>query len=87
LVTTVPPPPLVTVSDVVALWLVLELVPVTVIVEVPAGVLVAVVTVMVAELPEVTGLGEKVAVAPLGSPLALRLALVAEPEVTAVLTV
>jgi len=85
LVTTVAPP--VTVSDVVALWLVAELVPVTEIVEVPFGVVDEVATVIVEEPPEVIGLALKLAVAPLGRPLALRLTLVAEPDVIAVVTV
>ena len=59
----------VTVKLVVAEWLRLPLVPVTVIVELPVGVLEIVVTVIVEV--EVAGLGLKVASAPAGSPPAL----------------
>jgi hypothetical protein len=52
-------------------WLVVMLVPVIVIVEVPAGVVLPVVTVIVDEPPEITAGGLNVAFAPEGKPLAL----------------
>src|SRR5207248_6005506 len=88
LVTIEPPPPdEFTTRLVVALWLALPSVPVTVRVEVPAGVVEAVETVSVEELPAVTGLGLKLPLAPEGSPLTARLTEPAEPEVTVVETV
>jgi len=61
----------VTIRLVLAVWIRLPLVPVMVSVELPIGVLAAVVTVRV-EVPDpVTVAGEKLALAPLGSPLAL----------------
>jgi hypothetical protein len=74
-------------SAVVAAWLVLELVPVTVSVNVPFDVLVDVVTFMVDEPPAVIGFVLNVALAPEGRPLALRVMLDAEPDVTAEPTV
>jgi hypothetical protein len=74
-------------SCTVVLWLVAGPVPVTVIVEVPSGVVGAVLTVSVELLPAVTEAGLKLAVAPAGRPLALRLTVPAEPAVTPVLTV
>ena len=64
---------------VVAEWVKLPLVPVMVMVEVPAGVLPAVVTVSVdAPLP-VTLAGEKLAVAPAGNPVAAKFTTPAKP--------
>jgi hypothetical protein len=62
-------------------------VPVTVMVYVPAGVLALVVTVSVELPPAVTLVGLKLAVDPLGRPLALSEMVCAEPLVTAVLMV
>jgi hypothetical protein len=73
-----------TVNWAVLVCLVVPLVPVTVRVEVPAGVLAAVVTVMV-ELPErVTEAGLKDALAPVGKPVAARLIV---PVVAVIVTV
>jgi len=57
----------------------LPLVPVTVSVEVPVGVVLPVVTVMVEEPLPVIVAGEKVAEAPVGKPLALRVTVPANP--------
>jgi hypothetical protein len=66
-----PFPAAATVSVTVVVWVTLPLTPLSVNVEVPTGVLTAVVTVNV-ELPApVTVAGEKLAVAPVGNPLAL----------------
>ena len=62
-------------------------VPVMVIVEVPVGVVDAVLIVSVDDPPAVTDVGLNVAVAPDGSPDALSDTVCAEPEVTAVETV
>ena len=59
-------------------------VPVTVIVYVPVGVLEPTVAVIVEEPPAVTEAGLKLADAPAGRPLALRLTVCADPLVTAV---
>jgi hypothetical protein len=72
-------PAVVTTSVTVAVWVTLPLTPLSVKVEVPAGVLPVVVTVSV-ELPApVTVAGEKLAVAPLGKPLALNVTTPANP--------
>ena len=68
-------------------WVAEVPVPVMVIVKVPVGVVDAVLIVSVEELPAVTEVGLKVAVAPEGSPDALSDTVCAEPEVTAVETV
>ena len=62
-------------------------VPVIVIVDVPVGVVDAVLIVSVEELPAVTDVGLNVAVAPDGKPDALSDTVCAEPDVTAVETV
>src|SRR5574342_897459 len=62
-------------------------VPVTLTTEVPGGVLVKVLMVMVDEPPAVTDGGLNDALAPAGRPLAENVTVSAEPEVTAVLTV
>src|ERR1700694_1048851 len=62
-------------------------VPVTVTVYVPVGVVVAVAIDIVELLPELTGVGLKLAVAPDGRPLALSRTLCDDPLVTAVLIV
>jgi hypothetical protein len=68
-----------TVSDTVPVCVVLPLVPMSVTVDVPAGVVLVVVTVSV-EVPDpVTVAGEKLAVAPLGNPLALSVTTPANP--------
>jgi hypothetical protein len=85
LVTTEPPPPAgFTVSDTVVECVALVPVPVTVIVEVPAGVEADVLIVSVEVPPAVTDAGLKLAVAPEGSPLALKDTDWADPLVTAV---
>lgn len=71
----------------VVLCVAVEPAPVIVTVYVPAGVELDVATVSVDDDPAVTDVGENVAVAPLGSPLALRATDCAEPDVTAVATV
>jgi hypothetical protein len=71
----------------VVVWVAEAPVPVMVIVKVPAGVVDAVLMVSVDELPAVTEVGLKVALAPDGSPDALSDTVCAEPEVTAVETV
>jgi hypothetical protein len=77
----------VTVNVTVALWLTLPLAAVTVIVEVPAGVELAVVTVSVEE-PDVTiDAGLNLAVAPLGKPLALSEAVPLKPFTADTVTV
>lgn len=81
-----PPEAEVIVSDTVVEWVALAPVPVTVRVYVPAAA-VPVFTVSVDEPPDVIGLVLKPAVAPLGTPLTLRLTLCADPLVTAVLIV
>jgi hypothetical protein len=69
----------VTVSVAVVVCVMLPLVPVIVNVEVPTGVLPVVVTVKV-ELPvPVTAVGEKLAVAPVGNPLALSVTVPVNP--------
>jgi len=84
LVTTVPPPAGVTVRETVVECVADGPAPVTVTVEVAAGVDAAVVMVRV-ELPvPVTLVGLKLAVAPAGSPLALRLTVCAAPVVSVV---
>src|SRR6266540_3314614 len=65
-----PPPPGFTVSVTVVLWVALVPVPVTVIGYVPVGVVGDVVMVIVELAPELIGFGLKVAVAPVGRPLA-----------------
>jgi hypothetical protein len=62
----------VTTNVAVAAWVRLPLVPVTVNVYPPLGVVELVVTVMVEEPEPVIGLGLKLALAPLGKPLALK---------------
>jgi hypothetical protein len=81
-----PPAPL-TVSEKDVVWVALVPVPVIVTGKVPAGVVVAVVIVMVDEPPAVTDDGLNDAVAPDGRPLADSETVCAEPEVTAVDTV
>ena len=66
-------PPEVTVNVTVVVWTRAPLVPVIVRVELPTGVLALVVTVMVDDPVSVTVVGLKLAVAPVGSPLALKL--------------
>ncbi len=63
----------------VAVWVRLPLVPVIVKVELPVGVVAAVVTVMVDEPELLTDDGLKLAVAPAGNPLALKLTLPLNP--------
>lgn len=77
----------VTVSVNVVLWLVLAPAPVMVTVNVPVGVEPPVLVVMVDEAPALTVLGLKLAVAPLGRPLALSEIVCAAPLVTAVMMV
>lgn len=76
----------VTVNDTEVLCVVVP-VPVTVIPDVPRGVDVAVVMVIVEDWPEDTVVGLKVAVTPAGSPDPLRVSCSGEPPVTAVLMV
>src|SRR5262245_35023240 len=66
-----------TVSEIVAVWVRLPLMPVTVSAYVPAGVLAPVVTVSVDD--DVAGFGPNVPDAPLGSPLTLRVTGSANP--------
>ena len=63
----------------VVVWTVLPLVPVMVMVEVPVGVVLAVVTVIVEEPEVVTDVGLKLAVAPVGKPLALKVTVPLNP--------
>src|SRR2546421_295000 len=74
----------VTVSDTIVPWVALAAVPVTVIGYVPGAVVLAVARVNAELAPAVTDDGLNVAVAPVGSPLALSATLCAEPLVTAV---
>ena len=60
-------------------WTVAPLVPVMVIVDVPTGVVLAVVTVKVEEPDVVTDAGLNVAVAPVGNPLAVKVTVPAKP--------
>jgi hypothetical protein len=76
-----------TVSGTEMLWMAEAPVPVTVIVEVPTGVEAEVVTVIVEFPPEEIEAGLKEAVAPAGSPLALRATVWAEPLMTVVVMV
>ena len=71
----------------VAEWVRLPLVPVTVRVEVAAGVVLPVVTVIVEVPLVVTVGGEKLAVAALGNPLALRVTVPANPFSAPMVTV
>lgn len=76
-----------TVRVTVAEWTIVPLVPVIVIVEVPAGVVLAVITVIV-EVPEPdTEAGTKLAVAPAGSPLALKVTVPVNPFTAPTVTV
>jgi hypothetical protein len=68
-------------------WLVVMLVPVIVIVEVPAGVVLPVVTVIVDEPPEITAGGLNVAFAPDGKPLALKVTVPVKPPDGVIVTV
>jgi len=64
----------------------LPLTPLIVSAKVPAGVLVLVVTVSVEEVPD-AGLGEKLAAAPAGRPVRLRVTAPAKPPVRVMVTV
>ncbi len=68
-----------TISVTVVEWTVEPLVPVIVIVDVPTGVVLAVVTVMVEEPEPVTDGGLKEAVAPVGNPLAVKVTVPVKP--------
>jgi hypothetical protein len=69
----------VTTSVTVVVWTVEPLVPVMVIVNEPVGVVLSVVTVMVEEPEVVTDGGLKLAVAPEGNPLALKVTVPVKP--------
>jgi hypothetical protein len=69
----------VTVNVTVVVWTKVPLVPVMVRVELPTGVLALVVTVIVDDPVPVTVVGLKVAVAPVGSPLALKVTIPLKP--------
>ena len=71
----------------VAVWLRLPLVPVIVSVELPVGVVLAVVTVIVEEPEVVTDEGLKLAAAPAGNPAALKLTVPVNPFNGATVTV
>ena len=71
----------------VAAWLRVPLVPVIVRVELPVGVVLAVVTVMVEEPEVVTDVGLKLALAPAGNPEALKLTVPVNPFNAATVTV
>ncbi len=68
-----------TTSVTVAVWTVAPLVPVMVIVDVPTGVVPSVVTVKVEDPDVVTDVGLKVAVAPVGNPLAVKVTVPVKP--------
>jgi hypothetical protein len=72
-------PPDVTANVTVVEWLSVPLVPVMVTVELPTGVLPLVVTVIVDDPDPLTDVGLNVAVAPVGSPLAVKTVLPANP--------
>src|SRR5579859_2339834 len=76
-----------TVSVAMALWLRLPLIPVIVSVEFPTGVPEVVCTVSVEEPAPAIGFGLKVAVAPTGNPLTVRLTLPLKPLTAVVVTV
>jgi hypothetical protein len=76
-----------TTSDTTAVWLSDPLVPVTVSVEVPTGVLAAVVTFRVALPDPFTDAGLNVAVVPAGAPETLRAIVPVNPSSAAVVTV
>jgi len=84
---TVGTPPEVTVSVAVVWWLRLPVVPVIVRLERPTGVLPAVVTVNVEEPVPVTVVGKKLAVAPAGRPVTLRLTVPLKPSRAVTFTV
>jgi hypothetical protein len=72
-------PPEVTISVTVVAWTRVPLVPVIVRVELPTGVLALVVTVMVDDPVPVTVVGLKLAVTPVGNPLALKVTIPLKP--------
>ena len=84
---TVGAPPEVTVSVAAVWWLRLPEVPVIVRLERPTGVLPAVVTVKVEEPVPVTVVGKKLAVAPAGRPVTLRLTVPLKPSRAVTFTV
>jgi hypothetical protein len=81
------PPVEVTTRLTVVVCTVVPLVPVIVMVNVPVGVVLAVVTVIVEEPEPVTEVGLKVALAPDGRPLALKVTAPANPFTAAIVAV